>query len=182
MATPNDIQQVINMLMAAFPNFKPSELTPEIYFQTLQDIPSDELKAAVLQCLTESGRAFAPSIGEIRGAVSDIRRASANTPSAYDAWQEVCDQIRRVGSYGTPEFSSLLIQRTVNNLGWRNLCMSENQVADRARFLQAFEQLAERATKESMLLPTVREYIEDRGGHLLDAPQEVKQLTARMAK
>lgn len=182
MATANDIQQIINMLMAAFPNFKPSDLTPEIYFQTLQDIPSDELKAAVLHCLTESGRAFAPSIGEIRGAVSDLRRAAANVPGAYDAWMEVCRAIADVGSYGTPDWSSPLIERTVKSLGWRNLCLSENQVADRARFLQAYEQLMERAVREDMLLPDVRGYIEERGGRLLDAPAQVRELAGKLGR
>ena len=182
MSTPDDIQQIINMFLAAFPNYKPTPMTPEIYFQTLQDIPSDELKAAVLHCLTEDGRAFAPSIGEIRGAVADIRRTSANVPSSYDAWQEVCEVIRNVGSYRLPEFSSPLIDRVVRNLGWRNLCMSENQVSDRSRFVQAYEQLLERATKEEMLLPEVRGYIETRGGRLLETSQEIKQLSEGMRK
>jgi hypothetical protein len=133
--------------------------------------------------VAENGRAFAPTIGEIRGAVSDLRRASANVPSAYDAWQEVCREILNTGSYGTPGFSSPLIERVVKNLGWRNLCMSENQVADRARFVQAYEQLLERATTENMMLPEVRGYIETRGGLLLEAPaDQLRRLTARLTK
>ena len=182
MAQPKDIDQIINMFEAAFPNFHQKEFTKEIYWQTLQDIPSDELKAAVLHCITEGGRAFAPSIGEIRGAVSDLRNASANVPSSYDAWQEVCKQIAAVGSYGKPVFSSPLIDRVVKNLGWRNLCMSENQVSDRSRFVQAYEQLMARATTENIMLPQVRGYIESNGGNLLDAPAEIKQLSARLSK
>ena len=183
MAEPRDIDQIINMFEAAFPNFKPRELTREVYWQTLQDIPSDELKAAVLHCVTESGRAFAPSIGEIRGAVSDLRRAASNVPSAYDGWQEVCHQMRDTGSYGVPAFSSPLIERVVKNLGWRNLCLSENQVADRARFVQAYEQLMERATTEDMMLPEVKGYIETHGGNLLEAPaDQIKKLSARLSK
>lgn len=183
MATPNDIQQIINMLMAAFPNFKPNEMTPEVYWQTLQDIPTSELKAAVLHCVTESGRAFAPSVGEIRGAVSVIRQASANVPGPYAAWREVCRAIVEIGSYGSPVFSSPLIERTVENIGWRNLCLSENQVADRARFVQAYEQLLSRAVAEDMMLPEVRGYIEARGGVLLDAPAtQIKQLAERLSR
>jgi hypothetical protein len=184
MCEPRDIDQVINMLEIAFPNFHPKDvrMTKELYWQTLQDIPSDELKAAVLHCLTQSGRAFAPTIGEIRGAVADIRRAASNAPSAYEAWQIVCRAITEVGSYGSPQFESQLIDRVVRNLGWRNLCMSENQVADRARFLQAYEQLLERATKEEMLLPEVRGYIESRGAVLLDTPNEIRQLVEGMKK
>ena len=169
MAIPSDIDQIVNLMKAAFPNFHPDEtLTKEIYWQTLKDIPSDELKPAVLHCISEAGRAFAPSIGEIRGAVSSLRRAAMNTHDSYSAWQEVLQQIAAVGSYGTPSFSSPLIARTVRNLGWRNLCLSENQTADRARFVDAYEQLLERASREDMLLPEVRGYIERRGAVLLE--------------
>ncbi len=183
MCEPRDIDQIINMLEVAFPNFHPKDatLTREIYWQTLSDIPTDELKAAVLHCMTESGRAFAPTIGEIRGAVADLRKTAANVPGSYQAWEEVCHAIRDTGSYRSPEFSSPLIERVVRNLGWRNLCMSENQVADRARFVQAYDQLLERATKEDMLLPEVRGYIETRGGQLLASPtDQIKRLSASM--
>jgi hypothetical protein len=182
MAEAKDIMQILSVISEAFPNFKQTELTPEVYYQCLNDIPTDELKAAVLHCVCQTGRAFAPSIGEIRGAVADIRRTASNTPSAYEAWQIVCRAITEIGSYGSPQFESPLIDRVVRNLGWRNLCLSENQVADRARFLQAYEQLLERATKEEMLLPEVRHYIEERGAVLLDTPNEIKQLSARLTK
>jgi hypothetical protein len=183
MATPNDIQQIINMFLAAFPNYKPTDMTPEIFFQTLQDIPSEELKVAVLNCLTEAGRAFAPSIGEIRGAVANLRRTAANVPSSYEAWQEVLTQMSiNGGDYGTPVWSHPLVERVVRQLGWRNLRMSEDQTADRARFVQAYDQLLNRAMSEETMLPEVKGYIQSQGGQLLDAPSQVKQLSSRLSK
>lgn len=184
MCEPRDIEQIINMLEVAFPNFHPKDvkMTKEIYWQTLSDIPTDELKAAVLHCVTEAGRAFAPTIGEIRGTVADLRAAAANVPSSYGAWEEVRRAMSEIGSYGVPEWSSLLVARVVSSLGWRNLCMSENQTADRARFIQAYEQLMDRAMSESTMLPEVKGYIEKRGGRLLDASQDIKQLAEGMRK
>src|SRR3990167_8529852 len=173
MASIADIAKLTMLLSAAYPNWNVTQYTNEVYFQDLKDIPADELFVAAQHCRSEAGRKFAPSVGELRGAVMDLRRASMNIPSAYDAWQEVLSQIGNVGSYGSPEFSSHLIDKVVKSLGWRNLCLSENQVSDRARFLQAFEQLVERAAREDMLLPEVRGYIEERGGKLLDAPVEI---------
>jgi len=182
MANPNDILQIINVMLAAFPNFKPSELTPEVYMQTLGDIPTEELKAAVLHSMSESGRAFAPSIGEIRGAVSELRSYAANVPSSFQAWQEVLKQFSVAGSYRVPEFSHPLIDRAVRALGWRELCMSENQIADRARFIQCYEQLLSRAQKDDMLLPDVRGYIQANGA-LLEAPAtSIKLLADRLRK
>ncbi len=183
MANPKDIDQIINMLEVAFPNFHPKDMrmTKEVYWQTLQDIPSDELKAAVLHCLTESGRAFAPSIGEIRGAAAELRKASSNVPSSYAAWQEVLTQMRdNGGDYGHPVWSHPLVERVVRQLGWRNLRMSEDQTADRARFVQAYEQLLARATTEEMLLPAVRGYIEARGGLLLAPSDQMRLLSDKL--
>ena len=182
MADALDIAQILSLMSAAFPNFQMKPETPELYLQLLGDIPADELKPAVLQSVSEAGRKFAPSVGEIRGMVSQMRMSVANVPSAYEAWQEVLSEIRSTGSYRRPEFKHPLVERAVETMGWRNLCLSENQVADRARFLQAYEQLVERAAREDMLLPEVRGYIEERGGKLLDAPAEIKKLADGMSK
>ena len=177
-----DVAQIVKVIAVAYPNWQPTAETSEVYYQLLQDVPTDELKAAVLHCLGESGRRFAPSVGEIRGAVSELRGMSANVPSAFQAWQEVLRQFSLTGSYGTPQFSHPLIERAVRQLGWRELCMSENQTADRARFLQCYDQLLTRATKEDMLLPEVRGYVEQRGGLMLETQSQIKQLSEGMKK
>lgn len=183
MADIRDIAQIIGILSAAFPNFKPSELTAEVYLQTLADIDTDELKAAVLHCITQSGRAFAPSVGEIRGAVAELRSLASRVPSSYQAWQEVQHQIIiNGGDHGHPEWSSPLVEEAVKRMGWRNLRMSEDQTADRARFLQCYEQIVERATKEEMLLPQVAGYIETRRANALPAGDAIKQLSEGMRK
>lgn len=168
MSTQEEIAQIVAVISAAYPNFKVSPQTVEVYFQTLQDIPGDELKAATMQSISEAGRSFAPSIGEIRGAVLDIRKRIANVPSSYQAWQEVQKQIRdNGGDFGYPVWSNQIVEVAVNALGWRNLRMSEDQTADRARFLQAYDQLCERNAKEEIALPHVRGYIENKAQAML---------------
>jgi len=181
MADTQDIAELVAKLSAAYPNWKPTKYTVEVYYTDLRDIPADELQAAAQHCRSEAGRAFAPSVGELRGAVMELRRSMLNIPSAYEAWEEVCRQIvENGGEFGNPVWSSPLVEKAVKSLGWRNLRMSENQTADRARFIEAFEQLSVRAEKEQMLIPEVRAYIEQRGAHLLDAP--IKQLAEGMKK
>lgn len=182
MAELEDFQQIINMFLAAFPNFKPTDMTPEVYFQTLADIPTDELRAAVLHCLTEPGRAFAPSIGEIRGAVVELRGMSANVPSSYQAWQEVQQQIlENGGEFGKPVWSNPLVGMAVKRIGWRNLRMSDFPESERMRFIACYEQLVSRAEKEEMLIPEVRGYIETSGGKLLAPMSQIKQLADRLS-
>jgi hypothetical protein len=182
MATPLDIAQIVKVISVAYPNWQVTEQTNEVYYQCLADIATDELKAAVLHCITEPGRKFAPSVGELRGAIGDIRVRVNNVPTTYAAWQEVLEQIRYTGSYGVPQFSSPLIERAVRQLGWRELCLSENQTADRARFVQCYDQLVERATKDDVMLPEVRGFIETNGGFMLPPSTSMKLLADRMKK
>jgi hypothetical protein len=184
MASPQDIVRLTAMLSAAYPNWNVTEYTNEIYFQDLRDIQTDELMTAAQHCRSEAGRKFAPSVGELRGAVMELRSMSLNVKSAYAAWEEVCKQINdNGGDFGKPVWSSSLIERAVNYLGWRNLRMSEDATSDRMRFIQAYEQLLARASKEEMLIPEVRGFIEDRGAKLLASPSEqIKQLAQGMKK
>ena len=52
-------------------------------------IPGDELQAAAAACVTESGRAFAPSVGEVMGAVMRLRAQATGLPSAAEAWEQI---------------------------------------------------------------------------------------------
>ena len=182
MADITDIGQIIGVISAAYPNWNPTDYTAEVYFQTLSDLPADELKAATLHCISEAGRKFAPSVGELRGAVSELRGYTANVPSSYQAWQEVQRQmVENGGDYGIPVWSNPIVGQAVRAMGWRNLRMSEDQTADRARFLQCYEQFVERATRDDMLLPEVRGYIEMNGAKVIAPADQMKQLSEKLS-
>lgn len=74
-------QQTVGLIMArvaaAFPNSKPDKMTMQIYFELLGDIPADELKIAVDNCISEDGRVFPPTIGELREAWQIYREGRA---------------------------------------------------------------------------------------------------------
>jgi hypothetical protein len=182
MATKQDIMKILGVISAAYPNFAPTEQTVEVYWQVLSDIPSDELKAATLHCISESGRKFAPSVGELRGAVGELRGLSSNVPSSFEAWQEFKRAVTR--SNYSPEWSHPLVKQAANLIGMREYGHSDvdDEPSWRARFIQCYEQLQERAERENLLLPEVRGYIEHNGGRLLAPADQMKQLTARMKK
>ena len=185
MAEKQDIAKLVAVTSAAYPAWQVNEYTIEVYYQDLRDLPADLLFAAAAKARTNAARnlAFAPSTGEIRQAAAEILRSVQGVPSSFQAWQEVNRAMLEVGSYGKPTFSHSLIGQAVDALGWRNLCMSDNAVADRARFLQAYEQLADRNETEMMEPPAVRGYIEQASGRALPAPfDQIKQLTARLEK
>jgi hypothetical protein len=179
MADKKDIEKLVAKMSAAFPNWQVNAFTIQVYYEDLRDLDGEELAIAGDHCRTEAGRKFAPSTGELRGAVYDIRRMSSNIPDSYAAWAAVIGKIqdRRIDESA---WNHPLVQQAVKYMGERNLRMSEDQTSDRSRFIACYEQLVERATKENMLLPAVRGYIEERGAKLIDSG--VKQLTDRLAE
>ena len=52
-----------------------------------------------------------------------------------------------------------LTAKVVRQIGYMNLCMSENQTADRANFRMIYEQEAERKAREGQMPQTLREAI-----------------------
>jgi hypothetical protein len=64
-----------------------------------------------------------------------------------EAWEKALNAVRRHGSYGKREaLASLdpLTRRCVENIGYMDLCMSENIMVERAHFQKIFEIYAKR--------------------------------------
>lgn len=187
-----DIDQIVEMLEIAFPNFKPrdKDQTKELYWQTLNDIPSDELKAAVLHCLTEAGRAFAPSVGEIRGAVNEIKRLVKHVPSALEAWGELLhapkteeykDIVEENGQtfiQVTPyKWSHPLVRKVAVMMGFPKFPDWESESYERTAFFKAYEIELQSYLKQDDLLPIVTNYIENS-----KVENPVKLLSERLSK
>lgn len=160
MANSDTTDKVLAFLAASYPNFKLQPETVEAYAEMLADVPPDLLKAAAKQCVAASR--FFPTVAELRDAALALMPQQSGLPTAGEAWAEVCQQIRRTGSYGKPEFSTPLIGRAVDSMGgWKMLCMSEDPMPDRAHFFRVYEALAQRATAQAKMLPEVRVLAEE---------------------
>lgn len=139
-----DIMPTIRKLLAAFPHANASEETLGVYVQYLADIPLDHLKVVVDQVIMESE--FLPTVAKIRERY--IGMITPERLSASDAWGLVLKQIVRVGHIGTPAFDDPVLERVVKGMGWRDLCLSENQMADRAHFIKLYNESADRQARE----------------------------------
>lgn len=101
---------------------------------------------AVILGITRTKAKF-PSVAEIRQAY--FARLLGPVKSGAEAWAEVMRAVGRYGAYREPQFDDPLVARVVGWFGWRALCLSENAVADRARFIEAFERAAGEARTQS---------------------------------
>lgn len=154
MATETTVKQILLMLMADYPE-RVNQLTADqlrslrmLYVQALADIDDELLKAAALRHVSESP--WFPKVSELRKAAAAVALPPALDP--LEAWGLVVKEIRRTGSYGRPQFDDPLTAAVVQQLGWRELCLSETMAADRARFVDAYERQVGRA-RAQMTLP-----------------------------
>ena len=131
-------------------NILPNEQAMELWFFQLQDIPYDVAQAGLQKWVALNK--WSPSIADIREMASGITQG--DLPDWGDAWEEVCKAIRRYGSYRSEEaLESLspLTRKATQRIGFTNLCLSENQSADRANFRMIYEQMAEREKNDAKL-------------------------------
>jgi hypothetical protein len=147
-------------LFAAYPNTQVDDTTSEVYLRLLKDIHPIELQQVIDQAIATCK--FMPTIAEIR----DMRNklVQVEQTNYVEGWTEVQRAIRYVGVYETPIFVDPITARVVESMGWRNLCMSENAMADRAQFERMYKELAGKQQEQQKLLPHVRQYIEANGG------------------
>lgn len=152
------VMAVINLLAATYGHTFGKEQI-RAYIATLADIDGDLLKAAALRFIERNIYPRIATPGELRQYAAEIVTQAHGLPAATEAWGEVMHQLRYVGSWGAPSWTTPLIARAVADVGgWMNLCMTENITADRARFIAAYDERRRRHTEDMMQLPTSEQY------------------------
>jgi len=132
--------------------------------------------AAAIHAFAVDGDRWPPPVGAIRKRALSL---TAPVPEGDEAWGEVRRQIAVVGSkrgmldFGTgrvvePVWSHPLIGEVADRFGWQELCMSENQMADRAHFLRMWGEASARRRTFDALTPAARAVLEAAGVRLPD--------------
>jgi hypothetical protein len=114
-----------------------------------------------------------------------LRRDVEGNPADY--WQAlndygdhmnactVCDKGGFQDVYG-----HAAVEETVKLLGGRDVVLTENEVADRARFIEAYKEIVKRERMRLAMLPSVAAYIETVKPVQIGAGSAVKQLSERL--
>lgn len=145
------------------------------WMMMLEDLPGAEVAAALKRHIATSK--WLPSVAELRELVAEAKYGDRRPGG--DAWGDVLRAIATVGAYRSPAFADPVVARCVHALGWRELCLSENQAADRARFVELYDKLAATERREQTIgaLPGASRQSLPSG-----QAQEVARLTAMVAK
>lgn len=182
MAEPLEVLDLIELIREFYGRdargawkFNPSDRASALWCDDLADLPLPELMLAFKQYRNGPGGEWPPSPGQLRQLVTAITRPAL--PTAADAWAEVLEAIRCVGSYGQPSFSHPLIDQAVRGMGgWKVMCgMEIDETATwRAQFRTMYDAYAGRREQAANLLPDVRAAAERNGA--LPAPIEAAPL------
>lgn len=138
LTTYEQFKVLVKGLKSAYtnPSFLPDGAAIKVWYAFLKDLPYETLEQGIYRYILTNK--FPPSIAE-------IREACTTDPYAIDwsgAWEQVQYVISRYGYYREAEAMEHLdepTRRCVKRLGFQNLCVSENAVADRANFRAIFE-------------------------------------------
>lgn len=136
----------------------PNEQAMELWFRELQDIPMEIAEATLRKWV--STNKWSPSIAEIRENATSIKDGDPLTWG--ESWERALAAIRKFGSYRPREaLDSLdpLTRKCVESIGFRELCMSENPMTDRANYRMIFEVMAKREQAHKQLALPLQEVI-----------------------
>ena len=164
-----DFKVVVKVLKSTYtgPNFLPDADAVKAWYYMLKDINFEVLKAAAYKYAMTNK--FPPTVADLREMALSV--TNGDIPLWSDGWETVQKAIRKYGSYNPGaafDMMDSLTEATVRRLGWNELCMSENPVADRANFRVIYEQLADRKHKEDKLPAGLTQLIENMRVGLLD--------------
>lgn len=141
--TDAEVAKLVAVMMGAFPSAKVTPETSKVYERMLRDLDYPAANAAVERLLATAR--FMPTVADIREAALSLNLGE--TRPGGEAWGEV---LRLIGRWGARRYdqgwelptNDAVLRQTVGSLGWVNLCDSENQAADRARFIELYDKLA----------------------------------------
>lgn len=121
----------------------PNEQAMKLWYQELADIPMQVAEAALRKWVSTSK--WSPTIADIREMTVDVKRGDA--PDWSEGWMKVNLAIKRYGRYRPAEAMESLdpiTRKAVKNLGFQNLCDTEDIGYYTRRFQQIFETEAKR--------------------------------------
>lgn len=160
---PSDAAKIVAMLITAYPDSW-RFLTPDqqdysrkLYREFLADLEYSTADAAVRRLIGSAKRM--PSVAEIRAVCMEL--TDGRLDRGGEGWGAILRLIGRYGIYRRPrsahddedasdvfDVADPILARVISSMGWRELCLSENQPADRARVIELYEQLALQFTQD----------------------------------
>lgn len=177
MATEQEILLEWQKMKAAYPSSWIRSTADDVtgnqlvWIEQLSDLAPDLLRAACSNYRSSDAEWFPPA-GRIRKLALDLAEPN-HRRTGVEAWGDVVKAFHEVGYTRAPVFDDPIVADVVKMMDWQRLCMSEEQTADRARFIAGYEAIATRKRDDALMLPEVRQVQQQIAGRAQD---EIKRL------
>ena len=128
-----------------------------------------------------TGEKHVPSVWCEDGA--RLRKEASNSyenQPAYNRHMNDCD-ICCLGGF-REVYNHPVVAETVRVLGGRDIIITDNPTADRARFIDAYREIVARERRKAAMVPDVKAYLVETKHNLMDAGNQIKQLTKGLTK
>ena len=194
MVTKQEFATLVVAMQAMYgEDFIGTEEALEVWYALLHDLDYQILSKALQQYMLTNK--FKPTVAELREIYAEL--VSPATSNWSEGWEEVSRAIGHYGMYqeaaameSFDEVLSLNLTRgqneekasvdevtreVVKRLGFQNICLSENIVADRARFAEIYQAIQRRKKTEVNIgsaLPNLREMVQNRLAELAQKGQK----------
>lgn len=151
--------KIFASIMAAYSSNKFTEDSVGVYSRMLGDLDYATANAATEQLIAISK--WPPTVADIRERCAALTHGEVK--AGGEAWGEVLRAIGRYGRNRTPgvdfAWSDPALGEAVSAMSWRELCDSDNQIADRARFIDVYDAIAVKHRREQVsgCLPAVQQ-------------------------
>lgn len=173
--THSKIVKLLTPYLTVYPSCKLEASGLMLYARALQDVPLDELDAAMVRLMRTSK--FFPTVAEILDAVKTTREviSGEDKGGAGAAWHEAMELVRHVGPYRTWTYSSPAVERAVKHFGKMELCELETDAVNtaRAQFMRIYNEEAARAKERADVKAAINALPRGEAGTL------IKKLAAR---
>jgi hypothetical protein len=137
----SEASEIVAILASAFPSSKAGDGTFRLYEKVLLGYDYEAIHASAMRLLVNAR--WLPTLAEI---------IEGNEPAggiALEQWGHVGKACAIVGSYQPmPTFRDPVTAHCVDMMGWKYLCTSPNEAADRARFVELYNQVSDRDRRE----------------------------------
>lgn len=169
--TDKEVGNIFLLAMANFPHLQEKNMKPTLMLwkEMLTDLPYAVALPGMKKLLSTAK--FFPSIAEIREACTAMTEPRQLTHD--EAWRMVLDAVSKYSSYKELEgLASLppMVRDVARNIGWREICMSEQPDVIRGQFRQAWEAHSARE-KEMRVLPSDVRVLVGNLGDILKLPE-----------
>ena len=159
-------------------DFIGTEEALDVWYALLHDLDYQIISKALQQYMLTNK--FKPTVAELREIYTEL--VSPTISDWSEGWEKVSKAIGHYGMYqeeAAMESFDEVTREVVKRLGFQNICLSENIVADRARFAEIYQAIQRRKRTEVNIgsaLPNLCEMVQRRLAELVQKGQKAIEL------